>query len=368
MSSNTNFNYQELQNFLFESPIDTTTNAQPSKAEQFDFSEVWQDLHAKTIESASQMDHNDLSAFVGDITPAAAAIVAAEESPMMATPFLDHSCMNTPFTPATIFTPSLNQFHDTPYYSPYIESNAFNMASYSEIQTNDDSVDKYLKNDVSWQLNTMVSQTPVISTNDLFGSLQNETSQLLLDSTKVSADNSSDSLFPPLPSSENNQQDTISYSLNTDIAYDPQALEACNLFDDHLFDIPEADTFIQPSLIPLNNKRKHEDSKAYKPVTKRTKISNQPQDEDQRKFKCEQCNATFNRRYNLGTHIKTHDKNRVKDFACKLCQKPFDRKHDLSRHVATVHNGERAHKCSLCTSTFSRKDALVRHQIQKHAI
>ncbi|KAI8370868.1 hypothetical protein EDC96DRAFT_502639 [Choanephora cucurbitarum] len=366
MSSTTNFNYQELQDFLFESPIDTNTKAEPSKTEQFDFSEVWQDLHAKTIED-SHMEHNNLSTFVGDITPAAAAIVAAEESPMMATPFLDHSCMNTPFTPATIFTPSVNQFHDTPYYSPYIESNGFNMTTYPEVQTNDDSVDKYLKNDVSWQLTTMVSQTPILSANDLFGSLQNDPAQLLLDSTKVSADNSSDSLFPPLPSSENNQQDAISYSLNNDIVYDPQALDASNLFDDHLFDIPEADTFIQPST-HLNNKRKYEDLQANKPTTKRTKLSTQSQDEEQRRFKCDQCNATFNRRYNLGTHIKTHDKNRVKDFACTLCQKPFDRKHDLSRHVATVHNGERAHKCSVCTSTFSRKDALVRHQIQKHAV
>ncbi|KAI9282765.1 hypothetical protein BY458DRAFT_411376, partial [Sporodiniella umbellata] len=55
------------------------------------------------------------------------------------------------------------------------------------------------------------------------------------------------------------------------------------------------------------------------------------------KHPCPVCSATFDRRYNLGTHIKTHDKNRKKAFECSLCTKTFDRKHDLSRHISTVH-------------------------------
>ncbi|KAI8988138.1 hypothetical protein BDF20DRAFT_790357, partial [Mycotypha africana] len=73
------------------------------------------------------------------------------------------------------------------------------------------------------------------------------------------------------------------------------------------------------------------------------------------------CGAMFSRRYNLGTHVKTHNKNRAKSFSCHLCDKTFDRKHDLSRHISTVHNGERAFACAECSSTFSRKDALARH-------
>ncbi|KAI8087656.1 uncharacterized protein B0P05DRAFT_453087, partial [Gilbertella persicaria] len=246
---------QELQDFLFESPIN---NTQPSKTEEFDFAKVWQGLNgeyqavssefvqackliviknaiAKSIEDMDQKQ-SALSAFVGDITPAAAAVAAADESPMMDTPFLDNSCMNTPFTPATVFTPSLGQFQNSPYYSPYIESFGVGNLSYQD----DIQVAKYLKNDISWQPSTMMSQTPLVSSTDLLNSFEfnGEPSQLLLDSSNnnISTDESSDFLFPPLPS-ENNQQDTTSYSLNTN--FNSQELDATNLFDDCFFDIQE---------------------------------------------------------------------------------------------------------------------------------
>ncbi|KAI7867138.1 hypothetical protein BDF14DRAFT_1688831, partial [Spinellus fusiger] len=73
------------------------------------------------------------------------------------------------------------------------------------------------------------------------------------------------------------------------------------------------------------------------------------------------CHSKFSRRYNLGTHIKTHSKDRQKDFTCFICTKGFDRKHDCDRHIATVHLGERSYACTHCTSSFSRKDALSRH-------
>ncbi|KAI9303442.1 hypothetical protein BJ944DRAFT_137936, partial [Cunninghamella echinulata] len=73
------------------------------------------------------------------------------------------------------------------------------------------------------------------------------------------------------------------------------------------------------------------------------------------------CQRGFTRRYNLGTHVKTHDKNRVKPFACSLCPKTFDRKHDCERHISTVHMGERLFTCAPCNVSFSRRDALHRH-------
>ncbi|KAI8583819.1 hypothetical protein K450DRAFT_220125 [Umbelopsis ramanniana AG] len=71
----------------------------------------------------------------------------------------------------------------------------------------------------------------------------------------------------------------------------------------------------------------------------------------------------FSRRFNLQTHMRVHDPNRLKLFCCDVegCGKNFDRRHDLTRHEATVHRGERAYHCDYCEKPFSRKDALVRH-------
>lgn len=426
-----NFNFQELHDFLFE-PSTTAVKMEStssSAAKHFDFEQVWNGLNGEfqpeksefveacelileynalvnAIEKSSALSASDnihqqstpLSTFIGDLTPAAAAVVAAE-SPMMNTPFLDHSCMNTPFTPASVFTPSLAQMQNSPFYSPYINNNTNqSFGNMNAIDNQDDiQVANYLKTDMSWQDNS--NATPAISTADLFAPTPNissidvspellntldtfngNPSQLLLnninDNVQVTATaatssngESSDFLFPPLPS--DNQDVSYSYNANP-----TQDLDASNLFDDCFDDcffdevnaVPGAVVHQQPVTEQkeiVSKKRKVNDSNVNK--NKRIKIASS-NDQDQRKFECEICHATFNRRYNLGTHIKTHDKNRRKDFPCRLCQKFFDRKHDLTRHVSTVHNGERAYACGECSSTFSRKDAMVRHRMQKHNI
>ncbi|KAI8643371.1 hypothetical protein BD408DRAFT_365133 [Parasitella parasitica] len=401
-----NFNFQELHDFLFEpikmEPSSSTSysDADAPNTKQFDFEQVWSGLNVDAIQkscaltSDNMQQPSSLSTFIGDLAPAAAAVVAAE-SPMMSTPFLDHSCMNTPFTPASVFTPSLAQIHNSPFYSPYINNNTTCFGNISAIDNQDDiQVANYLKNDISWQDNS--SATPTISTADLFACTpaitQNDAShellntldtfsgnpsQLLLNkvgdnvpTTTIAAssnDESSDFLFPPLPS--DNQDTSYSYNANP-----TQDLDASNFFDDCFDDCffdetniaPEA--VIQPVVVNkdiVSKKRKNDDSNTKK--NKRIKIMpTNKNDQDQRKFECDICHVTFSRRYNLGTHIKTHDKSRRKDFSCHLCQKFFDRKHDLTRHISTVHNGERAYACAECPSTFSRKDAMVRHRMQKH--
>lgn len=83
-------------------------------------------------------------------------------------------------------------------------------------------------------------------------------------------------------------------------------------------------------------------------------------------YECHLCDHVSKRRYNLSTHIKTHDKSRVKEFDCSQCTKSFDRRHDRDRHQATVHRGERVFNCKDCGSHFSRRDALNRHLVQRH--
>ncbi|OAD79684.1 C2H2-type zinc finger transcription factor, partial [Phycomyces blakesleeanus NRRL 1555(-)] len=73
------------------------------------------------------------------------------------------------------------------------------------------------------------------------------------------------------------------------------------------------------------------------------------------------CKARFSRRYNLTTHVKTHDKQRIKEHGCTFCDKAFDRKHDRDRHVATVHHNKRTFTCKICPTSFTRRDALSRH-------
>ncbi|KAI9321712.1 hypothetical protein BX666DRAFT_1850250 [Dichotomocladium elegans] len=85
-----------------------------------------------------------------------------------------------------------------------------------------------------------------------------------------------------------------------------------------------------------------------------------------RRYSCHICTRSFTRKFNLLTHIRTHDKYREKPYACRICTKRFDRKHDCKRHYQTVHQGLKTHPCRLCTSAFSRKDALSRHIDQKH--
>ncbi|KAJ3187960.1 hypothetical protein HDU85_006353 [Gaertneriomyces sp. JEL0708] len=76
----------------------------------------------------------------------------------------------------------------------------------------------------------------------------------------------------------------------------------------------------------------------------------------------EVCNKVFTRKFNLQTHLKTHDPARARPYACPQCDKDFMRPHDLERHEA-VHAKVKAHACPGigCTKRFTRADALRRH-------
>lgn len=398
-----NLNMNDINDLLF--PQNDIIN-QNKKTNEFNFTQVWGEIDGEYNQvsefveacklivsmnaiaasialneqnsSSSSLEENSLAAFIGDITPAAAAVaVACGESPMMDTPFLD-SCMGTPFTPASVFTPSLAQFHPSPYYSPYID-NSFRM----NIEQEDIQVASYIKS--SWQTPTTVTTdlfANTISSTDISPDLLNsvdtfngDPTQLLLasiDTNNTMTDDSEDPLFPPLPTEQLTYENTMVHTDTNHELFTTEDFEAGNFlndcFDDTFFPMQQEQPMpevqeVKPVVKKTNQNKRKNDGESNK-KNKRFKSTN----EEQRKFECEICHAVFNRRYNLGTHIKVHSPTRVKDFDCHLCKKAFDRKHDLTRHVATVHNGERAYSCDQCTSTFSRKDALVRHQVQKHQV
>ncbi|TPX55119.1 hypothetical protein PhCBS80983_g05584 [Powellomyces hirtus] len=74
------------------------------------------------------------------------------------------------------------------------------------------------------------------------------------------------------------------------------------------------------------------------------------------------CSKTFTRKYNLLTHISTHNPHRPRPFICEDCDKRFLRHHDLERHE-TVHSKTKAFSCpnAGCTKRFTRQDAVRRH-------
>lgn len=77
-------------------------------------------------------------------------------------------------------------------------------------------------------------------------------------------------------------------------------------------------------------------------------------------YKCDICNKTFTRPYNLRSHQRTHNNDRPYPCDHPGCKWSFARPHDLKRHQL-LHSGIKPHKCEHCTLRFSRRDALRRH-------
>ncbi|KAJ1544540.1 hypothetical protein HK096_007451, partial [Nowakowskiella sp. JEL0078] len=111
---------------------------------------------------------------------------------------------------------------------------------------------------------------------------------------------------------------------------------------------------------PQNSHIKRRGRKAItNPILHTNKISKRSGE-----FVCPSCSRSFNRRFNLATHMQTHDAHRARPFACPNCASTFVRQHDLTRH-ASVHAATKPHKCAGCGTAFSRRDAMLRHVMQR---
>ncbi|RIB13760.1 hypothetical protein C2G38_1974440, partial [Gigaspora rosea] len=84
---------------------------------------------------------------------------------------------------------------------------------------------------------------------------------------------------------------------------------------------------------------------------------------DKNQFPCPVCKRGFSRKFNMQSHLKTHDTDRVKPYECtyESCNLRFTRKHDLKRHINGIHNSQKEFLCPQCNRNFSRKDAWKRH-------
>ncbi|KAK6216249.1 DNA-dependent ATPase fun30 [Pestalotiopsis sp. IQ-011] len=87
----------------------------------------------------------------------------------------------------------------------------------------------------------------------------------------------------------------------------------------------------------------------------------------QTEFKCDHCHRIFKKRYNLQSHLRSHESTR--SHVCSVCHKGFAREGDLTRHMKT-HTGEKRFPCGGtlrngspwgCGRSFARADTLNKH-------
>ncbi|KAF7532343.1 hypothetical protein G7054_g8019 [Neopestalotiopsis clavispora] len=87
----------------------------------------------------------------------------------------------------------------------------------------------------------------------------------------------------------------------------------------------------------------------------------------QTEFQCPHCNAVYNKRYNLQSHLLSHESQR--SHVCLICLAGFARPNDLKRHMNT-HTGDRSFVCRGflrngqswgCGRSFARADTLNKH-------
>eukprot|EP00116_Pleurobrachia_bachei_P005145 sb/3465407/ len=84
--------------------------------------------------------------------------------------------------------------------------------------------------------------------------------------------------------------------------------------------------------------------------------------ENLRPFKCELCDYSANKKFNLQAHIRrVHQKER--SFKCDECGEAYFAKRDLESHIRHFHTGEKPFKCKFCDFRSYRRCTVVDHMI-----
>ena len=84
------------------------------------------------------------------------------------------------------------------------------------------------------------------------------------------------------------------------------------------------------------------------------------------KFKCAECDLSYNRKNNLNQHIgKVH---KGITYSCMHCNKEYNQKSHLKRHVLGTHEKQKLTllSCEKCERTFNQRDHLLRHIKNTH--
>ena len=86
----------------------------------------------------------------------------------------------------------------------------------------------------------------------------------------------------------------------------------------------------------------------------------------ERKYRCDQCDKSYENPKNLKIHIATNHQKNV-SYPCSICSKAFLHKQYLQQHVKHVHEKYRPKKCNLCPEAFLTNRDFKKHK-EKHGI
>lgn len=76
-----------------------------------------------------------------------------------------------------------------------------------------------------------------------------------------------------------------------------------------------------------------------------------------RNFICSTCSKSFKTSNNLQTHEAVHSE---RCFLCRFCDKTFTRSQDVKVHEK-IHNDEKSFKCKQCDGEFKQQSNLIEH-------
>jgi KRAB domain-containing zinc finger protein len=80
-----------------------------------------------------------------------------------------------------------------------------------------------------------------------------------------------------------------------------------------------------------------------------------------RPHQCNQCEKKFKSKRDLNHHKKVHIKALIYSFPCQQCKKSFKNASELAFHINIVHSNERRFKCNVCNARFKTNVNLKTH-------